>query len=78
MRGSFERSRRMSSMPLRSISARSRTMPSADLGWIARHAAAAFACDDPQIVGDLLRWLVALLGPRGVLIAAFLEPAVPG
>jgi hypothetical protein len=37
-----------------------------DLGWLARHAAAAVACDDPTIIRQLLDWLVGLLTPRGV------------
>ncbi|MDF2968105.1 MAG: hypothetical protein K0Q93_1883 [Nocardioidaceae bacterium] len=44
-----------------------------DLGWLARHAAAAVACDDPTIVRQLLDWLVGLLTPRGVPAAAVLE-----
>lgn len=38
----------------------------ADLRWLARHAAAALACDDPTVLGDLLAWLVPLLGGRGL------------
>ena len=37
-----------------------------DLGWLARHAAAAVACDDGTVVAELLSWLLALLTPRGV------------
>jgi methanogenic corrinoid protein MtbC1 len=44
-----------------------------DLGWLARHAAAAVACDDPTIIRQLLDWLVGLLTPRGVPVAAVLE-----
>jgi methanogenic corrinoid protein MtbC1 len=44
-----------------------------DLRWLARHAAAAVACDDPTIVRDLLDWLHALLTPRGVPAAAVLD-----
>ena len=44
-----------------------------DLEWIARHAAAAVACDDPTIVRELLAWLLGLLRPRGVPAAAVIE-----
>jgi methanogenic corrinoid protein MtbC1 len=44
-----------------------------DLGWLARHAAAGVACDDPTIVRQLLDWLVGLLTPRGVPVDAVLE-----
>ena len=44
-----------------------------DLGWLARHAAAAVACDDPTVVGDLLTWLLDLLVPRGVPAEAVLD-----
>jgi len=50
---------------------RERTME--DLSWLARHAAAAVACDDPTIVRQLLDWLVRLLAPRGVPVAAVPE-----
>jgi hypothetical protein len=40
---------------------------------LARHAAAAVACDDPTIIRQLLDWLVGLLTPRGVPVAAVLE-----
>ncbi|HEU0130311.1 MAG TPA: B12-binding domain-containing protein [Mycobacteriales bacterium] len=44
-----------------------------DLGWLARHAAAALACDDPTILRDLIEWLLALLSPRGVPAAAVID-----
>lgn len=44
-----------------------------DLGWLARHAAAAVATNDPTIVDELLDWLVALLTPRGVPAVAVPE-----
>ena len=44
-----------------------------DLRWLARHAAAAVACDDPTILRDLLDWLLALLTPRGVPAAAVVD-----
>ncbi len=44
-----------------------------DLRWIARHTAAALACDDPTIVRDLIGWLLALLTPRGVPPEAVLD-----
>ena len=44
-----------------------------DLRWLARHAAAAVACDDATILRDLLDWLLALLTPRGVPAAAVID-----
>lgn len=44
-----------------------------DLGWIARHAAAAVGCDDPTVLRELLRWLLDLLTPRGVPAAAVID-----
>lgn len=44
-----------------------------DLGWLARHAAAAVACDDPTIVAQLVDWLLELLVPRGVPGAAIID-----
>lgn len=44
-----------------------------DLRWIARHAAAAVACDDPTIVRDVLTWLLELLTPRGVPVEIVLD-----
>jgi methanogenic corrinoid protein MtbC1 len=44
-----------------------------DLRWIARHAAAAVACDDPSIVREVLTWLVELLTPRGVPVDVVLD-----
>lgn len=44
-----------------------------DLSWLARHAAAAVACQDPTIVTDLLDWLLGLLTPRGVPVGAVVD-----
>ncbi|HZG95523.1 MAG TPA: B12-binding domain-containing protein [Mycobacteriales bacterium] len=44
-----------------------------DFGWLARHAAAAVACDDPTIVRDVLSWLLGLLTPRGVPAEAIID-----
>jgi hypothetical protein len=44
-----------------------------DMRWLARHAAAAVACDDPTIVRDVLDWLLELLTPRGVPAAAIID-----
>jgi methanogenic corrinoid protein MtbC1 len=44
-----------------------------DLRWIARHAAAAVACDDPTIVRDIVTWLIELLIPRGVPVETVLD-----
>ena len=44
-----------------------------DLRWIARHAAAAVACDDPTIVRDIVTWLIELLTPRGVPVETVLD-----
>jgi methanogenic corrinoid protein MtbC1 len=44
-----------------------------DLRWIARHAAAAVACDDPTIVRDIVTWLIELLIPRGVPVKTVLD-----
>jgi hypothetical protein len=44
-----------------------------DFGWLARHAAAAVACDDPTIVRDVLGWLLRLLTPRGVPAEAIID-----
>lgn len=58
-----------------------------DLRWLARHAAAAHACDDPAVLDDLLGWLDPLLRERGVpaavlpdgarFLADALEPGTP-
>lgn len=58
-----------------------------DLRWIARHGAAALACEDPSVLEDLLGWLDALLRDRGVparalpdsarYLADALEPETP-
>lgn len=50
---------------------RSKTLE--DLVWLARHAAAAVACDDSSIVAEVLEWLLALLTPRGVPAVAVLD-----
>lgn len=50
---------------------RARTLE--DLGWLARHAAAAVACDDPTVLSEVLEWLLALLTPRGVPAGAVLD-----
>ena len=44
-----------------------------DMRWLARHAAAAVACDDVTIVRDLLAWLLALLTPKGVPATAIVD-----
>jgi methanogenic corrinoid protein MtbC1 len=44
-----------------------------DLRWLARHAAAAVACDDPTIVRSVLDWLLELLTPRGVPATAIID-----
>jgi methanogenic corrinoid protein MtbC1 len=44
-----------------------------DLRWLARHAAAAVACDDPTIVRNLLSWLLNLLTPKGVPATAIVD-----
>lgn len=38
----------------------------AGLGWLAKHAAVAVACDDASVLGDAFRWSLDLLVPRGV------------
>jgi hypothetical protein len=47
-----------------------------DFAWMARHAANAVLLDDPTIVGDLLRWLLDLLEPRGVPGGVVLDSAL--
>lgn len=44
-----------------------------DLRWLARHTAAAVACEDTTIVRHLLAWLVALRAPQGVPAEAVLD-----
>ena len=58
---------------MRSMTAFQRAKTLEDLGWLARHAAAAVACDDASVVADLLAWLLALLTPRGVPAGAVLD-----
>jgi hypothetical protein len=37
-----------------------------DLGWLARHAAAAVACDDDTVLTDLAAWRLSRLTRQGV------------
>lgn len=46
-----------------------------DLGWMARYAANAVACEDAAIMGDMLRWLLQLLSPRQVPATTVLDSA---
>ena len=51
---------------VRAMNDRQRRHSVDDLRWLARHAAAALACDDPTVLDDLLAWLDPLLRDRGV------------
>lgn len=51
---------------MRTMSDAQRKRSYEDLGWLARHAAAAVACDDDTIVRGVVDWLLRLLSPRGV------------
>lgn len=46
-----------------------------ELRWIAQHTAAAVLCDDPTVVADVLRWLLAMKEARGLPGAAVLDGA---
>ena len=60
---------------IRSMSSAQEEQTVTDLAWMARHAANAVVVDDPQVVGDLLDWLLRLLLPRGVPASAVLDSA---
>lgn len=56
-----------------SMTSSQRDLSITDLEWLARHAAASVACDDPAIVGELLAWRFELLVPRKVPAAELID-----
>jgi methanogenic corrinoid protein MtbC1 len=49
-----------------SLTAYQREQAVQDLGWLARHAAAAVACDDDTVLSDLAAWRLSRLTRQGV------------